>query len=138
MVCTTPSTLKYHISYKHTSEKNVPCTVCDYKGKTPADIKSHMRIHDENRPLIPCKFGCEYAKKAAMTLKRHYWEKHGEQNEMYSCHECNEMFSRGTYLMKHMKTHPGIVSTKGARQKFKKHPLTGIFYLEIYLQHVMY
>jgi len=138
MMCTSPSTLKYHIHYRHSTEKNYSCEVCDYKGKTPADIKSHMRIHDETRSLIPCKFGCGFAKKAAMTLKKHYWEKHGEQDEMYSCHECNKMFSRGNKLMKHMETNHGIASTKGTRQKFKKHPLTGIFYLEIYLQHVMY
>lgn len=45
MSCPTPSTLTSHIKYRHTTEKPFSCEFCSYRGKTMADIKSHLRVH---------------------------------------------------------------------------------------------
>ena len=45
MSCTTPSTLANHMVYRHTTERPLACPLCDYRGKTTADLRSHSKVH---------------------------------------------------------------------------------------------
>ena len=69
----TPSTLKGHM-LKHTSERPFPCQLCDYKGKSETDMKSHNKRHQTQDRSTFCKFECGFSSKKGidLTMKKHY------------------------------------------------------------------
>jgi hypothetical protein len=117
-----------HIKYVHVSDRPVSCEKCAYKGKTKADIKSHMVTHETNRTKEKCKFTCGYQSKSKIALKAHYNRSHGNA-PLYSCPHCPELFSNGTAVTKHSEGKHGTVKTK-ARKRFVKDKFSGLFIIE--------
>merc|ERR1719318_1209311 len=72
MTCASPSTLTNHIRYRHTKEKPFACEFCAYRGKTPADIKSHLRIHYNEVEMKCPEQDCEFTCRAKVTMKQHH------------------------------------------------------------------
>ena len=124
----TPSTLKTHIKYAHLKERLESCSMCKYKGKTVADIRSHMKTHDKNRSKVICRHGCGFAKMSKKAVEDHYVKAHGQKREKFGCHLCDYVFSQGTHVTKHLQKVHGDVKVGLTRNQFKK-GVKGIFYM---------
>lgn len=106
MTCTTPSTLATHIRYRHTTDRPLSCQLCQYKGKTTADMNSHMKIH-YTAVEVRCKEeGCDFSCRAAKTLVKHMAQEHGgAQPELrYCCHLCDARVAQGSQLSRYAAT----------------------------------
>ena len=125
----TPSTLRTHIRYAHLKERLQSCTLCNYKGKTTADIRSHMKTHDRNRAKVICKYDCGFSKMSKKAVQVHYENRHGHTRNVFGCHKCDEVnFSEGTQVTKHLQRVHGVPKVGLVRQQFKK-GINGIFYM---------
>ena len=125
----TPSTLRTHIRYVHLKERLQSCTLCNYKGKTTADIRSHMKTHDRNRAKVICKYNCGFSKMSKKAVQVHYENRHGHKRNIFGCHKCDEAnFSEGTQVTKHLQRVHGVPKVGLVRQQFKK-GINGIFYM---------
>lgn len=131
MTCASPSTLTNHIRYRHTKEKPFACEFCAYRGKTPADIKSHLRIHYNEVEMKCPEQDCEFTCRAKMTMKQHHSSVHTGSLPMYACHLCEVRFDRGAYLTKHLtKTHSFSWPSGHSRFRYTKDQSTGLFRLQ--------
>ena len=92
----------FHVRYKHIDEKPFPCDLCDYKGKTPTDLKGHIRVHYAEEELKCSESGCDFTCRAQATLKSHYLKKHAGEEIQYECHLCHKRYNRGNSLTKHL------------------------------------
>ena len=131
MTCATPSTLKSHITYRHTDHKPFSCEFCDYRGKTRADIKSHVRIHynevQHSCPEVDCNFSC----RAKITLKQHLQTVHLGNSPTYACHVCEEKYFKGSDLTKHLvKEHSFSCPSGHSRFRYTKDSATGLYRLQ--------
>merc|ERR1719220_2506112 len=77
-------------------------TYCDYKGKTPTDLKGHIRVHYAEEELKCSESGCDFTCRAQATLKSHYLKKHAGEEIQYECHLCHKRYNRGNSLTKHL------------------------------------
>jgi len=131
MTCTSPSTLANHIRYRHTEEKPFTCEFCHYKGKTMADIKSHLRIHYNEVTMSCPEENCKFTCRSKMTLKQHHLSVHSENSLLYSCHLCDVRFDRGAYLTKHLtNTHSFSWPSGHSRFRYIKDLTTGLYQLQ--------
>ena len=131
MTCTTPSTLKSHITYRHTQDKPFSCEFCAYRGKTMADIKSHVRIHynevQHTCPEVNCNFTC----RAKITIKQHLQTVHLGNCPTYACHVCEEKYFKGSELTKHLvKEHSFSCPSGHSRFRYTKDSSTGLYRLQ--------
>ena len=131
MTCPTPSTLKNHVKYRHTTEKPFGCEFCQYRGKTKADIKSHVRVHyneaQETCPEDNCTFTC----RAKITLKQHLATVHRGNSPQYACHVCEKKYFKGSDLTKHLvKAHSFSCPSGHSRFRYTKDSSTGLFRLQ--------
>ena len=131
MTCATPSTLKSHITYRHTEDKPFSCEFCDYRGKTMADIKSHVRVHynevQHTCPEINCNFTC----RAKITIKQHLLTVHQGNSPTYACHVCEEKYFKGSDLTKHLvKEHSFSIPSGHSRFRYTKDSSTGLHRLQ--------
>ena len=102
--------------------------MCKYKGKTVADIRSHMKTHDKNRSKVICRHGCGFSKISKKAVEDHYVKAHGQKREKFGCHLCDYVFSQGTHVTKHLQKVHGDVKVGLTRNQFKK-GVKGIFYM---------
>ena len=128
MAMPTPSTLRTHIRYVHLKERSQSCSLCNYKGKTAADIRSHMKTHDINRAKVICRYECGFSKMSKKAVQVHYENQHGHTKNVFGCHKCEDNFSEGTHVTKHLQRTHGAPKVGLARQQFKK-AVNGIFYM---------
>jgi len=131
MTCTSPSTLTNHIRYRHTEAKPFSCEFCDYRGKTQADIKSHLRVHynevEIRCPEEDCKFVC----RSKITMKQHHNSVHSANSLRYACHLCETRFDRGAYLTKHLtKVHSFSWPSGHSRFRYTKDQESGLYRLQ--------
>ena len=101
--------LRKHEKRNHHDLAEIPsikCDLCDYIFKGTLDaiksLKSHMKIHEKNRPRIKC----EHCSKEFLTkegLKRHVKLIH--RNERYKCDICHVKSKSVTYHKIHMRSH---------------------------------
>ena len=126
--CSSPSTLKNHMIFKHTTERPFSCELlhCNYTGKTKSDMKIHARKHEKT--ILQCT-SCDYKCKALQTLKNHTKEIHSSVPNTYACHLCAYKTSRGSKLSSHLGSHDVHFSKDLSRLIFKTNPQTGFLQL---------
>jgi len=135
MTCPTPSTLSNHIIYRHTTEKPFSCEFCTYRGKTVADVKSHLRVHYEEVEMTCLQPDCSFTCRAKLTMKKHLASKHqvpGQvENNEYGCHLCEERFPLGALLTKHLiSVHSFSWPSGHSRFRYTKDKTTGLLRLQ--------
>ena len=133
MSCPTPSTLASHITYRHTKEKPFNCEFCEYKGKTEADVWSHLRVHysevEFGCKVLECNFKC----RAKTTLKKHMMLVHniGDEEAEYSCHICEARFQKGVLLTRHLVgVHSFSLPSGHSRLRYKRDAVSGLLKLQ--------
>jgi len=132
MTCPSPSSLNNHIKYKHMDEKPFSCDFCDYRGKTPFDVKGHIRVHYAEIDLKCTEADCEFTCRAQSTMKMHYLKKHtGSVEQLYACHLCDKRYNRGTYLTKHLiNVHNFSWPSGHSRFRYSRDESTGLYRLQ--------
>ncbi|KAF5282742.1 hypothetical protein FQR65_LT02739 [Abscondita terminalis] len=105
MTCPKPSALATHIRYRHLEERPLKCNICDYRCISKQGLQSHLITHCSEK-LIACE-ECDFRCRSMYGLDKHYQTDHGQGiPQIYECHCCQEKFSRGNHLTKHlMKAH---------------------------------
>lgn len=106
MTVPTPSSLKLHLSYRHSDEKPHACRYCEYRCKTENDLWKHLESHREG-PSYQCAVeGCTFAARSQSAYRAHHSKVHeGKELPKYSCHLCEKRCTRGNYLTKHLLNH---------------------------------
>jgi hypothetical protein len=132
MTCPTPSSLSNHIRYKHVDEKPFSCDFpdCAYKGKTPADVTGHFRVHTdvEQKCSEP---DCDFSCRAQSTMKMHYLRQHTSSDPVYVCHLCDKRYNRGAYLTKHLiRVHNFSWPSGHSRFRYNRDEGTGLYRLQ--------
>ncbi|CAG9834172.1 unnamed protein product [Diabrotica balteata] len=82
----------------HSNEKNFVCELCDYKGKTKAQLLKHMSIHKDVKKY-QCK-ECSFSTRNSQHLRRHVRVHTGAKP--YSCPHCDYKCSNLENLRKHV------------------------------------
>ncbi|KAJ8316430.1 hypothetical protein KUTeg_006444, partial [Tegillarca granosa] len=104
MTCPTPSSLKSHIRYRHTSEKPFKCDLCNHSTKTVADLRKHLESHNQEVPFRCHISNCDYTARCYSSLANHFKKTHQDiEVQKYACHVCKSVFTRGGTLTKHLK-----------------------------------
>ena len=70
------------------------------------DLTTHLRKHASG-PLFKCsKDGCDFSCRSEYTMRKHIGVEHYNAEELYKyyCHICGDLFLRGSFLTKHLKT----------------------------------
>jgi hypothetical protein len=149
MTCPVPSALAQHMAYRHFQVKSFGCDFegCQYRAKTNADLRNHMRSHlpeDSHDAFYHCdEVDCEFKAKSKATVKQHKIDKHivtGSDNgdivatknfSQYVCHMCDKAFARGAYLTQHfLRIHKFRWPSGHSRFRYKKDERTGQFHLQ--------
>ena len=131
MTCPTPSTLASHVKYRHTTEKPHSCEFCHYRGKTMADIKSHIRVHYSEVKVTCPEPGCDFSCRAKITLKQHHQTVHSDNAPKYACHVCDEKYFKGSDLTKHLvKAHSFSTPSGHSRFRYIKDSESGLYRLQ--------
>ncbi|XP_077861740.1 histone H4 transcription factor-like [Saccoglossus kowalevskii] len=103
MTCPAPSALNKHIRYRHLDEKLHRCDLCEYSCKSAYDLRRHIDSHNAAL-MLKCQVNdCSYKTKAIQSLRLHYKKVHHNEEARYLCHICDNSFSRGSLLTKHLK-----------------------------------
>lgn len=103
--CQKRSVVIRHILYRHSNAKPFPCSQesCTYRGKSQADLKSHMKKHNIGKVEFKCEvYKCKYVSRTLEPYKRHYATEHLHEPPTYACHECNKKYRRGNLLSRHL------------------------------------
>lgn len=102
MTCPNPGSLKYHIAYRHTDERPYSCAMCEQSFKSNSDLVRHEESHLEKSYICDVA-DCFYSTKTQHCLRRHIRVVHSNNEKRYVCHICNNAYSRGFGLTKHLK-----------------------------------
>ena len=149
MTCPVPSALAQHMAYRHFQVKSFGCDYegCQYRAKTNADLRNHMRSHlpeDSHDAFYHCEeVDCEFKAKSKATVKQHKIDKHivagnntgdivnTKDSSQYVCHMCDKAFARGAYLTQHfLRIHKFRWPSGHSRFRYKKDERTGQFHLQ--------
>lgn len=128
MSCSSPSNLRTHMKYKHQTDRQFKCEICNHRTKTQADLKDHQSRHTDM--LIFCnEEGCSFSFKSKTGFETHYDKIHGSNDCRYACHICSSKYKRGSQLTKHLKSAHALSSSL-SRFIYKKNFSTGYFTLQ--------
>ncbi|XP_059370526.1 histone H4 transcription factor-like isoform X1 [Carassius carassius] len=123
MTCTSLSTLKIHIKFRHCDERPFPCDFCESSFKNQHDLRRHMETHNEGAAYHCTVEGCGYSSRMAHTMSQHFKRVH-EQNDMvprYKCHLCDKTFSWCYTLTLHLRKKHQLKWPSGhSRFRYKK------------------
>lgn len=123
------SLLEIHVMSKHSEDRGLECSKCEYQPPTIADLRRHMRVHSEDRPFECPECDSKFKSKANLflhmgvhsgstpskcticdsnfnnnvSLRKHLPVHNGQ--ELFTCSQCNSKFSKSYLLKNHMKTH---------------------------------
>ncbi|KAI5098779.1 MBD2 (methyl-CpG-binding protein)-interacting zinc finger protein, partial [Silurus meridionalis] len=104
MTCTSLSTLKIHIKFRHCDERPFPCDFCESSFKNQHDLRKHMETHNEGAAYHCTMEGCGYSSRMAHTMKQHFKRVHeGNMVSRYKCHLCDKNFSWCYTLTLHLR-----------------------------------
>ncbi|XP_002405898.3 histone H4 transcription factor [Ixodes scapularis] len=102
MTCPTPSALKYHMQWRHSTARPYECDHCDFSAKTPGDLRKHLEAHGgESKPCpLP---GCEFVARSSYLLRKHVRTNHlCYPKNVYMCHLCQKQYASGNSLSRHL------------------------------------
>ena len=86
----------------HEGEKNHKCDKCKYASTQTADLKAHMKTHDNGDKASRCKI-CPFIAANARTLRLHEMKHTGEKP--YKCNQCDYSTLYNDCFRKHMRKH---------------------------------
>ena len=102
-----PSRLMQHIRYRHVESRPHECPLCHKTYKTTHTLVDHLETHTEK--CYTCtEPNCFYIATTARNFNHHMRSVHGGELLLYCCHVCNERFSLGRKLTKHLKDQHGF------------------------------
>ena len=102
-----PSRLMQHIRYRHVESRPHECPLCHKTYKTTHTLVDHLETHREK--CYTCSEpNCFYIATTARNFNHHMRSVHGGDLLLYCCHICNERFSLGRKLTKHLKDQHGF------------------------------
>lgn len=102
-----PSRLVQHIRYRHVETRPHECPLCHKTYKTTHTLVDHLETHTEK--CYTCSEpNCFYVATTARNFNHHMRSVHGGELLLYCCHVCNERFSLGRKLTKHLKDQHGF------------------------------
>ncbi|TRY93943.1 hypothetical protein DNTS_025226 [Danionella cerebrum] len=84
MTCTSLSTLKIHIKFRHCDERPFPCDFCESSFKNQHDLRRHMETHNEGAAYHCNVEGCGYSSRMAHTMSQHYKRMHESESSPMS------------------------------------------------------
>uniref|UniRef100_UPI00358E6575 histone H4 transcription factor-like n=1 Tax=Myxine glutinosa TaxID=7769 RepID=UPI00358E6575 len=107
MTCATPSALKNHIKYRHSSDQPFICVLCGHGCKSTNDLERHLQTHSARPPYQCNAASCSYTARSMETVRNHQRKAHqGNCGPRFKCHLCEKIYSRGNVLTFHlMKKH---------------------------------
>ncbi|XP_048459291.1 histone H4 transcription factor-like [Rhincodon typus] len=123
MTCTTFSSLRTHIKFRHCDERPYACDFCENTFKNLYDLRKHIETHNDE-PTYRCSSdGCNFSARSVQTLKQHYRRIHeGETKPRYKCHICAKCFSWAYTLTMHLRKMHQLKWPSGhARFRYKEH-----------------
>lgn len=123
MTCPTPSSLRTHVKYRHSTEKPYSCEYCEYSCKNQVDLRKHLDSHS-SEPAFHCDVpGCDFTSRSLSTIKVHDKREHqGDFIARYKCHVCEQCFTRGNNLTVHLhKKHQFKWPSGHPRFRYKEH-----------------
>ncbi|RLU21732.1 hypothetical protein DMN91_006108 [Ooceraea biroi] len=89
-----------HKKVKHVTEHK--CTSCDKVFLNKTNLRTHSKIHSENRTVIPCPYdGCQRTYYFKSNLECHVRVKH--LGEKFVCDMCSFRFSSKQKLIEHIR-----------------------------------
>lgn len=84
-----------------------------------SDLNTHFKKHAVG-PLFKCsKDDCDYSCRCEYTMRKHIGMEHFDNvEEMYKyyCHLCGDLFLRGSFLTKHLKTSHNFDKPSGLKR----------------------
>ncbi|KAM9333364.1 histone H4 transcription factor [Pholidichthys leucotaenia] len=123
MTCPSPSSLRNHIKFRHSSERPYSCDFCEHRCKNLVDLRKHLDSHS-SESAFHCEVpGCGFTARAACTMKFHHQKEHeGSFTARYKCHVCGQCFTRGNNLTIHLhKKHQFKWPSGHPRFRYKEH-----------------
>lgn len=119
MTTSSPSALKHHMSYRHSTHRPFSCQFCDLKFKSKSDLRRHIDTHS-SEPPYRCSL-CGFQSRCVHTIYKHNKEHHLDQKTHYECQECKKKFSRGNNLTRHLITiHKYVLPVGCSRFQYEK------------------
>lgn len=104
MTCPSPSALRIHILYRHSTERPFSCAKCDMTLKTKFDLASHNLTHEYKGQIFACSVEfCEYTCQNHGVLRKHMAEVHRGEQRIFGCHLCDNLFTRSMQLSTHLR-----------------------------------
>ncbi|KYO22867.1 hypothetical protein Y1Q_0003332 [Alligator mississippiensis] len=106
LVCTSVSSVKVHIRFRHCDECPFHCDHCESSSKNAYDLQKHVETHHESDAYSCDMEGCIFTARTLQTLRHHYKRAHVNGTQKYKCHICQKCFSWCYTLTLHLcKTH---------------------------------
>ncbi|XP_074428660.1 histone H4 transcription factor-like [Larus michahellis] len=104
MVCTSVSSLKAHIRFRHCNERPFHCHLCDGSFKNTYDLHKHVETHNDSDAYSCDVEGCGFTSRTLQTLRQHYKRVHVSNGILkYKCHICQKCFSWSYTLTLHLR-----------------------------------
>ncbi|XP_074940234.1 histone H4 transcription factor-like [Phalacrocorax aristotelis] len=104
MVCTSVSSLKAHIRFRHCNERPFHCHLCDSSFKNAYDLHKHVETHNDSDAYSCDVEGCGFTSRTLQTLRQHYKRVHVSDGILkYKCHICQKCFSWSYTLTLHLR-----------------------------------
>ncbi|XP_037822275.1 zinc finger protein 808-like [Lucilia sericata] len=95
-------------------ERKVPCPVCGVKFYDKNHLKSHMRIHNENRIK---RYQCEFCDKAFFERGALNVHRRIHLGQMIPCTLCSKEFFRKVDLEIHMNSHSAVTINSNGKKR---------------------
>ncbi|KAH8024454.1 hypothetical protein HPB51_024656 [Rhipicephalus microplus] len=103
MTCPTPSAVKNHMQWRHTSLRPYACDQCDYAAKQQCDLRKHIQIMHSNKSLACPYAGCDFVERSTHFLRNHVRDEHLKcPKGIYMCHICQKQYTKGNSLSRHL------------------------------------
>ncbi|XP_073216215.1 histone H4 transcription factor-like isoform X3 [Lepidochelys kempii] len=114
MVCTSVSSLKAHIRFRHCDERPFHCDLCESSFKNAYDLHKHVETHNDSNAYSCDVEGCVFTSRTSQILRQHYKRAHmllistpsfpqNNGNLKYKCHICQKCFSWCYTLTLHLR-----------------------------------
>ncbi|XP_067401311.1 histone H4 transcription factor-like [Emydura macquarii macquarii] len=104
MVCTSVSSVKVHIRFRHCDERPFHCDLCESSFKNAYDLHKHVETHNDSNAYSCDVEGCVFTSRTSQIMRQHYKRAHMNiGNLKYKCHICQKCFSWCYTLTLHLR-----------------------------------